>query len=317
VGEGGHATLEILAQACDSSGKHARTFAVAEAGPELGRLVRGLVSERRSEKQTGTFAVLDERGARLVAISSYAPVEPRPLARTVLSVDDRGRPAPLAVVAPARAGATVALAAGLGAGGSSLARDPAGRAALVALVARAARPVAGDVELAATRLPGEVEVEARARDAGRLPSALVVAWSASGASGEATLLPKKPGVLGGRISNVPPEALLIRAHAPGSAAPLATVVLAPAATLELAPPTRDLGLLGELAALTGDETGVAPELRAYAPPRRPLEARQELAPWLALAALVLLVAESAVAVTIERLAARRAALRAFSVLAGK
>ena len=64
----------------------AASMAESAPNPELlsslGRLVRGtLLSQVRSEKRSGTFVVLDERGARLPALSSYAPVEPRPLAR--------------------------------------------------------------------------------------------------------------------------------------------------------------------------------------------------------------------------------------------
>jgi hypothetical protein len=93
---------------------------------------------------------------------------------------------------------------------------------------------------------------------------------------------------------------------------LASTVAGPESALELAPPARDLLLLGELAALTGDDRGVAPELAAEPrPPAGPRGPGWRLASLGALAALALLLAEGGVAVVVERLAARRAAERAF------
>jgi hypothetical protein len=90
--------------------------------------------------------------------------------------------------------------------------------------------------------------------------------------------------------------------------PLAALAVPAERSRELAPPRRDLELLHELAYPTGGS--VLPDLGELPRPKAK-ETQRALAGPLALAALAFLVLEGAIAVALERLAARRAARRVF------
>jgi hypothetical protein len=300
----GEETLRTLARAIDPREKIARFYPVDEAGKKLGELIRGeLVPSVRSEVRRGVFPVIGATG--LPSIEAYAPVRPRELTRTLLSVldPDHEGPAALAVASTGGAGKAVVLATSVTGGGSALIRDPAGRTALLAIVREAARSERGSLELTCVREPGAILVAATANR--ELPSNLVVAAGAS----RQPLLPVAPGRFEARIPCVTRDAVMVRVLE--GDIPLAHAVAPGAASLELAAPARDLDLLAELAALSGNPRGLLAAIGPLPRPPHPESVARTLAPDLALAGVALLVLEGALLVALERLAARHAGRRAF------
>jgi hypothetical protein len=159
------------------------------------------------------------------------------------------------------------------------------------MIAGALRPAASahaTLDVEASREPGFVSVVARPLDGAPRPD-LVVRLDA-GAS--APLVPRAPDRLEARLPATGDGPLVVRVT--DRAGALHGAAVAPgAASLELAPPPRDLDLLRDLAATTGGTLLVAPPTPEHPLPRPAARAPLALAPWLALAALAFLLLEAA------------------------
>ncbi len=293
IGSESRATLEKLVKAIGP--KHARFYAVAEAGDELAKLVRGdIVRGSRQERRVGLFRTVDGPGHAGFEVGSYTPVRPKEAARTEISLVDPERELPAALAVTSEH--VLALATDLGEGGAVLAR--AGRGRILELVRRVARKDPGDLELRAERAPGWLTVVAHTSRTG-LTAAL--------GDERVSFRPTAPGELLARLP-APRGAALVRVLRGDE--PLGAIAVPAESSLELAPPARDLDLLEALVAPSGGtvlpEIGPLPRLVSKETVRR------RLAGDLALAALALLVLEGGISVLLERLAAARAARRAFT-----
>ena len=283
--EDGEKTLRELTQAI---GKQASFFTVKEAGDELKKLVQGdLVQGSLGNVRKGLFPLTDGS----LVLTSYAPVHRKGVARPELSLRDPERqlPAELAVSGER----VLCLATNIARGGAPLAHE--GKTRLLELV-RAVVRHRDEVELRAERTPGSVRLVARTARTGLVAE--------DDAGDKVPLRPVAPSLL---EATLPGRARLI--HIIDGGKTVAATIVAPESTLELAPPPRDTELLEDLVAPTHGT--VLPELGPLPRPHAKESLRRSLAPWLALVALALLVLEEGLLVLLERLAARRAAARAF------
>src|SRR5207237_7077776 len=123
-----------------------KVYTVVEAGRDLEKLVKGdLVGGQKGELRTGKFVT--SPGSYVV--ESYAPVRPKELVKTAITLEDPERqlPAALAVLSEH----VLAVATDLDQGGARLGSE--GRRELLELVRGVARREASDLALDAERTP--------------------------------------------------------------------------------------------------------------------------------------------------------------------
>jgi len=301
IGAGEAHSLRTLAEAV---GPPARVLRAGDAEDALRELVEGELLARRAARREGGFPVRPTaegaaRGLELPArVAAFAPVRPRDAAEVLARVEDPETDDPPLVVLGRRGlGRVLCVPAGPRVAG------PALRALRDVLL-----PVRAEgVDLQAERADGGLAVVAR----GELPAGPLRVRLEPTGGGEARatpLVPHTPTEAAARLDRVPAAPLLVTLL--GAEGGLLDATHVPGAGhAELARSGPDYAALDRLTRATGGQL-----LAALPAPERPLPeppragaAAWPLAPWLALAALALLVLESGAGALRERLGARRAA----------